>query len=384
MEIFFIPAAFYICASLILPLRMPLYWRVVLVVLFLIGGFRHLLLNIFWAGEADILPEAPRMVMIITSTLYSAVLIFAQLTAVRDVLLWTWSALRRRLPKRTAFNTTGIIVGLVGVVLTAICMYESMRIPRVKEVEHHLAIPAQYDGLKVVLIPDIHLSPINDANYAKGIVEKVNALQPDLILLVGDTVDGSVEKRKEDIAPLAELKAKYGVFATMGNHESYSGYRLWLEEYRRLGIAVLENENVEIFPGLSLVGVGDWSTRFSSHPETIGAPSIDYQKSVENLSAENAIILLAHDPIESNHIPPIGKSSLHVAGHTHGGMMWGALYAFVYHLYDGCIEGWCNGNERNGYRPMYVSRGAGTWPGAMFRLGVPSEITLLRIRSHAD
>ncbi len=384
MEILFIPAAIYICLSLILPLRAPWYIRVMLMLLFLIGGFRHHVLNIFWEGEADIIPEAPRMVMIITSTLFSAVLIFSQLTFVRDVLIILWSLLKRRLPKRALLNTSGLIVGMIGIILTAICMYESMRIPRVKETEHYLAIPAQYDGLKVVLIPDIHLSPINDANYAKGIMEQVNALQPDLILLVGDTVDGSVGKRKNDLAPLAELKAKYGVFITMGNHESYSGYRAWVKEYSSLGFKLLENENVEIFPGLSLVGVGDRSTHFSSHPETKGAPSINYRKATLNLPKDNAVLLLVHDPAEFHHIPPIAKSSLHVAGHTHGGMMWGPFYLYMCYLYQGNIKGWCYGGESNGYRPMYVSAGAGTWPGAMFRLGVPSEITLLRIRAHTN
>ncbi|MGE4606895.1 MAG: metallophosphoesterase [Myxococcota bacterium] len=84
--------------------------------------------------------------------------------------------------------------------------------PRDVRVEIELAgWPSALDGFRIVQITDIHIGLILDRRFARAIVDRVNALQPDLIAVTGDLVDGGVEQLADDVAPFRDLKSRYGV-----------------------------------------------------------------------------------------------------------------------------------------------------------------------------
>lgn len=131
----------------------------------------------------------------------------------------------------------------------------------VKEVRVRLArLPKALSGFSIVQLSDIHVGPTIGRSFVERIVERTNALRPDVVAITGDLVDGSVEELAEHVAPLAELRAPRGVYFVTGNHEYYSGADAWIAHLRTLGIRVLRNERVAIGDGkagFDLAGIDD-------------------------------------------------------------------------------------------------------------------------------
>ncbi|MFB6657177.1 metallophosphoesterase, partial [Streptomyces microflavus] len=83
-------------------------------------------------------------------------------------------------------------------------------------------LPAAFDGYRVLQLTDIHASRLLTGDWVRRVVEQSNALKPDLIVITGDLIDGSVEARRDDAHPLADLHAPDGVIAITGNHEYHA------------------------------------------------------------------------------------------------------------------------------------------------------------------
>jgi predicted MPP superfamily phosphohydrolase len=207
--------------------------------------------------------------------------------------------------------------------------------------------------------------------FVDDVVQKTNAMNPDMIVLTGDMVDGSVEHLREHAAPLAALKAKHGVYFVTGNHEYYSGADEWIAEFRRLGIRVLRNERVEIDvpgAGFDLAGIDDWSAHnFGAHH---GA---DLKRALSERDDSRAVILLAHNPKAGEEAIEHGVD-LQLSGHTHGGQIWPFNYAVR------LTTPWVKGLYQEGNTQIYVSPGTGYW-GPPMRLGTTAEITKVVLRS---
>ncbi|MEC8023038.1 MAG: metallophosphoesterase, partial [Myxococcota bacterium] len=130
----------------------------------------------------------------------------------------------------------------------------SVRLPR---------LPAQLDGLKIVQLTDVHIGPLLDGRFLDAIVDKVNAEKPDVVVITGDLVDGSVRLIGKDVAKLKNLKSRYGQFFCTGNHEYYSGAGDWTRFLDTLNVQTLMNEHVSIgdtIPGgasIDLAGIPD-------------------------------------------------------------------------------------------------------------------------------
>ena len=131
----------------------------------------------------------------------------------------------------------------------------------IKRVEVSLArLPPALSGTRIVQLSDVHVGPTIHRGFIETIVAQCNALTPDLVVITGDLVDGSVQELREHVAPLANLRSKYGVFFVTGNHEYYSGAADWCSELERLGVRVLRNERVSIGSdgaSFDLAGVDD-------------------------------------------------------------------------------------------------------------------------------
>ncbi|MFE3143760.1 metallophosphoesterase [Streptomyces scopuliridis] len=244
--------------------------------------------------------------------------------------------------------------------------YGVLRGPRVKRVTVPLAkLPRGAHGFRIAVVSDIHLGPILGRAHTKRIVDTINSTQPDLVAVVGDMVDGSVEDLGPAAEPLAGLKARHGSFFVTGNHEYFSGADAWVDHVRELGLRPLENERVEI-PGFDLAGVNDVAG------ESEGAGP-DFAKALDDRDRARASVLLAHQPVVIDDAVRHGVD-LQLSGHTHGGQLWPG------NLLAGLANPTVAGLERYGDTQLYVSRGAGAW-GPPVRVGAPSDITLVELAS---
>jgi predicted MPP superfamily phosphohydrolase len=244
---------------------------------------------------------------------------------------------------------------------------------------HRIEIPlrrltSRHDGITLVQLTDLHIGPTIRKRDLADIVHRTNSLLPDLVAITGDLVDGTVAELRDAVSPLAELRAKHGVFFVTGNHEYFSGAASWVEEISRLGIRVLRNERVVIGgaeAGFDLAGVDDRSAARSSE-EGHGE---DLAKALGGRDPKRAVILLAHQPRTVLDAAKFGVD-LQLSGHTHGGQIWpfGALVRLQQRFLAGL--------GRHGDTTIYVSRGTGYW-GPPMRLFAPAEITQIVLRSLA-
>lgn len=235
----------------------------------------------------------------------------------------------------------------------------AVRVKRVRVILSKLH-PA-LEGYRIVQLSDIHMGPTIGYGFLQTIVEKANALDPDLVAITGDLVDGSVAQLQEHVAPLKELKAKDGVFFVTGNHEYYTGdVDEWLAWLSGIGIRPLRNERVSIRDGFDLAGTDDLSARGNGQGQ-------DIPKALKGRRMDRPVILMAHQPRSFNEARQLGVD-LQLSGHTHGGQ----IYPFNYVV--GLFQPYMAGLYREGNSQLYVSRGTGYW-GPPMRLGSPTEIT---------
>ena len=124
-----------------------------------------------------------------------------------------------------------------------------LRGPGVKRVTVPLAkLPRAAHGYRIAVVSDIHLGPVLGRDFAQRVVDTINSTQPDLIAVVGDLVDGSVEDLGPAAEPLAGLKARHGSYFVTGNHEYFPAPRNGSTTYGELGLHPLENARTEL-PG---------------------------------------------------------------------------------------------------------------------------------------
>ena len=171
------------------------------------------------------------------------------------------------------------------------------------------------------------------------------------------------------MAPLAQLKARYGVYFVTGNHEYYSGADAWIAMLRKMGVNVLKNQRVSIGDQISfdLAGIDDYSaSRFGPGHGSDIAPI------VRGRDPERELVMLAHQP-RSIYETVRAQASLTLSGHTHGGQLW-PFNHFV-HMAQPYVAGLYRHDEKS---QIYVSRGTGYW-GPPMRLLAPSEITKLTL-----
>ncbi|MGW5866067.1 metallophosphoesterase [Streptomyces sp. NPDC055239] len=244
--------------------------------------------------------------------------------------------------------------------------YGVLRGPRVKRVTVPLAkLPRGAHGFRIAVVSDIHLGPILGRGFTQRVVDTINGTQPDLIAVVGDLVDGSVEDLGPAAEPLAQLRARHGTYFVTGNHEYFSGAAQWVDHVRDLGLRPLENARTEL-PGFDLAGVDDVAGESEGHGP-------DFAKALGDRDRSRASVLLAHQPVVIHDAVKHGVD-LQLSGHTHGGQLWpGNLIADL-------ANPTLAGLERYGDTQLYVTRGAGAW-GPPVRVGAPSDVTVVELAS---
>jgi hypothetical protein len=266
---------------------------------------------------------------------------------------------------REAAGTRAAVVTLLALLLGLAGMASALRPPRLRRVRFEIAgWPRALDGFRIVQLSDIHFGPILGRRFAEHLVERVTELAPDLVAVTGDLADGDAELLADEVAPLAGLRARHGVFFVTGNHDHYSGAAGWAARATALGMRALRNERVEIGEGeasFDLVGVDDHNGRL------VGGGGEDLARALAGRDPRRPALLLAHDPSTFRRARRAGID-LQLSGHTHGGQIW--PFRFAVRL----VVPWVEGAHRDGRAQLYVSRGTGFW-GPPMRLLAPAEIT---------
>jgi uncharacterized protein len=270
---------------------------------------------------------------------------------------------RRRVIMRI-FAGAAAALGIGSSVVAIASALAPVAVKRVRVVIDRLSASAS--GLRIVQLTDVHVGPTIGRDFIESIVAKVNALSPDVIAITGDLVDGSVAELREHVAPLAGLRARYGVFFVTGNHEYYSGVDAWIAHLTSLGIRVLRNERVRIGGehGIDLAGIDDHSAGVPGHGS-------DLRRALDGREPDRACVLLAHQPRGIDLADALGVD-LQLSGHTHGGQLY--PWKFLVRLQQPFVEGL----HRLERAQIYVSRGTGYW-GPPMRLGAPAEITEIEL-----
>ncbi|WP_136685787.1 metallophosphoesterase [Falsirhodobacter xinxiangensis] len=358
----------YIVLRLVWPLPLPRNVRFALALLILTVSQHHLLSHFAFGSMFS--PEVPREVMIIVNWVFGAMVIGFAFQLVVDAASLILSALSMRWRRvRLQYRYAVILAALT---LSALGVSQAIRVPSVRTIEIALPnLPNEFDGFRMVQLTDLHLSRLFDEHWSTAVVERVNALTPDLIVITGDLIDGTTEARRVAVAPLADLVAAHGVIVSPGNHEYYFDAPLWVAEFERLGMRVLENEHKVIRrddASLVIAGVTD------ARAPDFGQPAPDPQAALVGAPQEAPIVLLDHQPATAARNAQAG-ATMQLSGHTHGGMIRG-FDQIVARFNNGYVSGLY---EVDGMQ-LYVSNGTGLWIGFAQRIGVPSEITEIVLR----
>lgn len=272
---------------------------------------------------------------------------------------WLWPAKRQMVRTGAA---------LVGVALSLVAMVQGLRPPALSDYEVVIpGLPADRDGLVLVHASDLHLGTIIGKRWLNSLIERIHPLRPDLVVLVGDVVDGNVRKVQPLVDSLKKLRAPLGVFGVTGNHEYYAGVDGCVDFMEAAGVQVLRDRAVQIVPGLVLAGVDDLTVRQQSG-QGVGAV-----ERVLSSRPPGGVILLSHSPLQVEQAASAG-AALMLSGHTHAGQIWPFRYLVKsrYPRVSGRYH--INGMD------LIVCRGTGTW-GPRMRLWKRAELVRITLRS---
>jgi predicted MPP superfamily phosphohydrolase len=230
-------------------------------------------------------------------------------------------------------------------------------------------LPKDLDGLRLVQLTDIHLSPFLSERELERAVAMANETRAHVALVTGDLISTARDPLDACIARLAALKSDAGVFGCLGNHEIYSGAEAYAAEHAaRVGIRFLRSEAALLRFGNAALNIA----------------GVDYQRfgrkylaGAERLVDPQAFnLLLSHNP----DVFPAAVTKgfdLTVSGHTHGGQVKVEILRqdlSVARFFTPYVDGL----YREGDAAIFVSRGIGTI-GLPLRLGAPPEVALLRL-----
>ncbi|MDR2387942.1 MAG: metallophosphoesterase [Deltaproteobacteria bacterium] len=324
--------------------------------------------------------EASRWLLLVTSFLQGIIIMLFLLSFFRDV-IWLLSFLiGKGIGKNLRVWLNGTTVALAMLVLAVILdltgLYGAAKIPQVKNSEVVVKDwPMALDGFRVAILADMHISRFFDRGWVTGVVERTMAEKPDLILMPGDMVDGETVLREPDVAPLADLKAPFGIFACVGNHEYISDLKPWLPVFEKLGIKVLYNAHEVVWPrGIPIIIAGVADPTAESPRYKMPGPNLPL--ALEGAPEGPPVVLLDHRPGRARTNVEDPRVKLQLSGHTHGGMM-PFLALMVKRANGGFLKGFYNLGDLK----LFVHPGVGLWPGFPIRILNPSEITLLTIKA---
>lgn len=230
---------------------------------------------------------------------------------------------------------------------------------------YEINIPKQMEGtekLNIVMASDMHFGALSGVKHAQNLVNRINSLNPDIVLFPGDIIDDDAEMFQEKGIPNILKQIKAPVYATLGNHDRDQNVNL-IKMFHESGMKVLHDEVLMLDNGVTLVGRKD-----RGYKDVVRLELHDLMKGVD---LTKPIILLDHQPYDLD-IAKENGIDLMVSGHTHRGQIAPA-HLITKRIYE---NDW--GYLKKGQLHTIVSSGYGFW-GPPIRIGSQSEIIQLNI-----
>jgi predicted MPP superfamily phosphohydrolase len=215
--------------------------------------------------------------------------------------------------KRRAFLKGGGLA-LAGGLLGASALWDNERLVtgRVRVPLGAIRALRSFGGLRIAALGDLHLHPFTRLPFIRRAFQQARALRPDLIVLLGDFVDSTLEAMDELIPAMSDLDARLGVFAVLGNHDLRKGASVVEEGLRRGGVEVLRNRGLLLESGSSSI----WLAGLDSF---IGAQNLE--AALQGCPSSVPKVLLAHEPDIADEVSADGRVCLQLSGHSHGGQV---------------------------------------------------------------
>lgn len=285
-------------------------------------------------------------------------------------------------------------IGIAAAILIFIAMWWGALVNRfridVREIDVDMPnLPEQFEDYRIVQISDLHVGSYGSSSkYLEKVVEKINSLNPDIIVFTGDLVNRQTSELRPFVSTLSKLHAKDGVYSILGNHD-YGDYKQWRTPeqkkenlnlmkslQKKMGWKLLLDETVHIrrdSSSLALIGV-----------ENIGEPPFTVYGSLDRAYPQprnnsECKILLTHNPAHwVNNVADNTDETidLTLSGHTHAMQLAVGRWSparWVYPTWGGMYK------DRSGERKLYVNIGLGS-VGMPMRIGATPEITVLNLK----
>lgn len=314
-----------------------------------------------------IFPDSPFLYMV-NSAFLGLIFILFVVATVYDLVI----TISRRVPlagerRRRVKIVFDALTVLAAAAYITYGLYGGLSAPRLQRIE--LSVEGfPFDAFRLVQLTDIHVGRTLRRDFVQALVERTNALQPDLVVITGDLFDEPAARIRGDLEPLAGINAP--TYFVPGNHEYFHGLEAALATLRELGVRPLLNASARIDGAggsLDLVGITDpTGRRFGRLPP-------DVAQAYAETDPSRPAIVLAHQPKTIEELAG-RRCDLMLSGHTHGGQIF--PFGFLVMLDQPFLAGLHRLD--NGQR-IFVSRGTGYW-GPPLRVLAPSEISLLEIR----
>jgi len=328
-------------------------WRA-LIILLMVAAFLLLFAGLFRFTDRMPMPLAVAAYEVGTSSIIVLLYLFMLF------LLLDLGRLFHLLPRTLIYGNWWTACGIV-VLMAALFVYGNLHY-RHKHCEslHLTTQKPLVKPLRVVMMSDLHIGYHNRRAELHRWVDLINAEQPDLILIAGDIIDGSMRPVLHEQMHEEFRRLKAPVYACIGNHEYYSGEPEAKAFYERAGIHLLQ-DSCAVVGDLCILGRDD---RSNPHRASLGAL-------MKQADRTKFCILLDHQPYfleqaERQHI------DFQFSGHTHHGQVW-PISLFTDYLYECAF-----GQYQRGTTRYYVSSGLGIW-GGKFRIGTRSEYVVATI-----
>ena len=212
-------------------------------------------------------PEVPYWVAYTAGWAFTGFALLFAFVLVLDLGILLTRLVRRRALSRSALAKWRYGVAALAVVVSGFGVAQATRVPDVRQVDIQIpGLAPALDGFRLVQLSDLHISVLFPEPWVEEVVTRTNALAPDLVVITGDLIDGTLQARATDVRPLAKLRARDGVIAIPGNHEYYFGNEGWMAKFREAGMHSLINQHE-----MSAIHAGNWSSPVSptrSPPDT--------------------------------------------------------------------------------------------------------------------
>lgn len=255
----------------------------------------------------------------------------------------------------------------IGVLLFGYALFEA-RFPRVREVAVETdRLPPGSEPVRVAFLSDVHITSTTWLWTLERLAAKVNALNPDIVILGGDIVDWKFSPGDPRAAALRKMRGRAGSVAVVGNHELYSGLQQFLDFIEAAGYDVLRGGALRL-AGIEVVGVDDVQVK----------GRVTVPEALAKADGDGFVLLASHRPDIPREAAGLFDAAL--TGHTHGGQVWpfGILTRRFHGIHQGANEWTAPPGSPREKSLVYVSNGTFTW-GPPVRLFTRGEVTLLKI-----